>query len=44
MPILKALKTIYKLKKDQKNPLIIHYLQFKNGENDVVLNDNFIKL
>ncbi len=42
---LKALKTIYKLKKrPKKNPLIIHYYNLKMAKNDVVLNDNFIKL
>ena len=42
---LKSLKKIYKLKKrPKKNPLIIHYYNLKMAKNDVILNDNFIKL
>ena len=40
-----SIKKIYKLKKRPKiNPLIVHYFDYKNAENDVILNDNFFKL
>ena len=41
----KSIKKIYKLKKRPKiNPLIVHYFDYKNAEDDVILNDNFFKL
>ena len=41
----KALKKIYKIKiRPKENPLIIHYYDLKKVENDVFLNDNFLKL
>ena len=41
----KAINKIYHLKKRPfKNPLIIHYYNLKQLENDVVLNANFFKL
>ncbi len=41
----KAINKIYKLKKrPKKNPLIIHYLNTKNLDKDVILNENFYKL
>ena len=41
----KALKKIYKIKiRPKKNPLIIHYYDLKKIDNDVFLNDNFLKL
>ena len=41
----KAIKKIYKLKKrPQKNPLIIHYDNIKDAEQDVVFNKYFFKL
>tara|TARA_B100001121_G_scaffold306955_1_gene327472 strand:+ start:702 stop:1649 length:948 start_codon:yes stop_codon:yes gene_type:complete len=41
----KAIKRIFKLKRRPKrNPLIIHYLNLKNAEKDVIVNDIFIKL
>jgi len=40
-----AIKKIYKLKKRPKiNPLIVHFFDYKNAENDVVFNNNFFKL
>ena len=40
-----SIKKIYNLKKRPKiNPLIVHFYDFKNAENDVVLNTNFLKL
>ena len=40
-----SIKKIYKLKKRPKiNPLIVHYFDYKNAEDDVILNDNFFKL
>tara|TARA_B100001093_G_scaffold480015_1_gene509516 strand:+ start:66 stop:1022 length:957 start_codon:yes stop_codon:yes gene_type:complete len=40
-----SIKKIYKLKKRPKmNPLIVHYYDYKNAENDVYLNDDFFKL
>ncbi len=41
----KAVEKIFRLKKrPKKNPLIIHYSNWKDAENDVILNKNFIKL
>ena len=41
----KAIKKIYQLKKrPKKNPLIIHYLDAKNAEKDVILNKTFYKI
>ena len=41
----KALKKIFLLKKrPKKNPLILHYYNFKRASNDVVLNKDFYKL
>ena len=41
----KAIKKIFKLKKrPNNNPLIIHYYSIKNAQNDVILNNNFLKL
>ena len=41
----RSISNIYKLKKRPKiNPLIVHFFNYKNAENDVVLNDNFFKL
>ena len=41
----KSIKKIYKLKKRPKiNPLIVHYFDYKNAEDDVILTDNFFKL
>ena len=41
----KAVKKIFELKKRPKiNPLIIHYLNSKDLEKDVILNDDFFKL
>ena len=41
----KALKKIFKLKKrPNKNPLIIHYENFKKAKNDVLFNEYFFKL
>ena len=41
----KSVKKIYKLKKrPAKNPLIVHYYNFKSAKNDVVFNKNFFKL
>ena len=41
----KALKKIFLLKKrPKKNPLILHYFNFKRASNDVVLNKDFYKL
>ena len=40
-----SIKKIYKIKKRPKiNPLIVHFYDYKNAENDVVLNDSFFKL
>ena len=40
-----SIKKIYKLKKRPKiNPLIVHFFNYKNVINDVILNDNFFKL
>ena len=40
-----SIKKIYKLKKRPNfNPLIVHYFDYKNAEDDVILNDNFFKL
>ncbi len=41
----KGVKKIYSFKKrPKKNPLIIHYLNFKDADKDVILNDYFYKL
>ena len=41
----KAVKKIYKLKnRPKKNPLIIHYLNLKDAEKDVIFSKNFLKL
>ena len=41
----KAIKKIYKLKnRPKKNPLIVHYLNLKDAEKDVIFNKNFLKL
>ena len=41
----KAVKKIFKLKnRPKKNPLIIHYLNKKDASQDVLFNDNFLKL
>ena len=41
----KACKKIYKLKKRPKNnPLIVHFFNYKDAENDVILNKKFYKL
>ena len=41
----KAVKKIFRLKKrPKKNPLIIHYLNINNINQDVILNGNFFKL
>ena len=41
----KAVKKIFKLKKRPKiNPLIIHYLDIKNINQDVIINKNFLIL
>ena len=41
----KSIKKIYTLKKRPKlNPLIVHFYDYKNAENDVILNNNFFKL
>ena len=41
----KAVKKIFRLKKrSKKNPLIIHYLNIKNINQDVILNGSFFKL
>ncbi len=41
----RSINLIFKMKKRPKiNPLIVHYLNYKNAENDVVLNNNFFKL
>ena len=41
----KAIKKIYSLKKrPKKNPLIVHYLNYKHADKDVILNKNFYKL
>ncbi|RPH01125.1 MAG: threonylcarbamoyl-AMP synthase [Candidatus Pelagibacter sp. TMED153] len=41
----KAIRKIYSLKKrPKKNPLIVHYLNYKDADRDVVLNVNFYKL
>ena len=38
-----AVQKIYSLKKrPKKNPLIVHYLNYKDADNDVVFNKNFI--
>ncbi len=40
-----SIKKIYKLKKRPKiNPLIVHFLNYKNAKNDIILNDDFFKL
>ena len=40
-----SIKKIYKLKKRPKiNPLIVHFYDYKDAENDVILNSNFLKL
>ena len=40
-----SIKKIYKLKnRPAINPLIVHFLDYSNAENDVFLNDNFFKL
>ena len=40
-----SIRKIYKLKKRPKiNPLIVHFYDYKNAENDVILNTNFFKL
>ena len=41
----KAVKKIYKLKnRPKKNPLIVHYLNLKDAEKDVIFSKNFLKL
>ena len=41
----KAINKIFRLKKrPKKNPLIVHYNDFRNAKNDVILNKNFFKL
>ena len=41
----RAVKKIFKLKKrPSKNPLIIHYDNYKSASKDVLLNENFFKL
>ena len=41
----KSVQKIYKLKKRPKvNPLIVHYLNFKNAEDDIFFNKYFFKL
>ena len=41
----KAVKKIFKLKKrPKKNPLIVHYNNYKSASNDVLFNKNFFKL
>ncbi len=41
----KAINKIFKLKKrPKKNPLIVHFLNVKDAEKDVVLNKNFLKI
>ena len=41
----RAVKKIFKLKnRPKKNPLIIHYLNKKDASQDVLFNDNFLKL
>jgi len=41
----KSVNKIYKLKKRPKfNPLIVHYFNHKDAENDVIFNENFFKL
>ena len=40
-----AVQKIYSLKKrPKKNPLIVHYLDYKHAKNDVIFNKNFYKL
>jgi len=40
-----SIKKIYKLKnRPAINPLIVHFLDYSNAENDVFLNNNFFKL
>ena len=40
-----SIRKIYKIKKRPKiNPLIVHYFNYKDALNDVVLNKNFFKL
>ena len=40
-----AVQKIYSLKKrPKKNPLIVHYLDYKHANNDVIFNKNFYKL
>ncbi len=40
-----SIKKIYKLKKRPKiNPLIVHFYDYANAKNDVILNANFFKL
>jgi len=41
----KSINKIYKLKKRHKvNPLIVHFLNYKSAENDVIFNDDFFRL
>ncbi len=41
----KSVEMIYKLKKRPKfNPLIVHFLSYKDAEKDVIFNKNFFKL
>ncbi len=41
----RSIKKIYKLKKRPKiNPLIVHYLNYEDAEQDVFFNQNFFKL
>ena len=41
----RAIKKIYKFKnRPKKNPLIVHYLNLKDAEKDVIFNKNFLKL
>tara|TARA_A100001011_G_scaffold282751_1_gene292927 strand:+ start:4113 stop:5066 length:954 start_codon:yes stop_codon:yes gene_type:complete len=40
-----SIKKIYRLKKrPKKNPLIVHYFNFKDAKKDVIFNDNFFKI
>ena len=40
-----SIRKIYKLKKRPKiNPLIVHFFNYKDAQNDVILNKNFYKL
>ena len=40
-----SIKKIYKLKKRPKiNPLIVHFLNYKKAKNDIVFNNDFLRL